>query len=401
MHAEVTTAAALRVALAVCNGLAAGSACFAALNPETQSLFCDEVDLGGVSLTEIEAAFQDPDHRLLPGLRESLVATLRGSDNVQVVAAVSTVFPETDSALVKAIMLVTLFGFGSMQFGRVSVQGVDRMLLGVDPPVLDRKTAPPGLPPRILWAYVDPIKAYGEFELGQRPEGPALAATTALCAATPGLFYFLTSGGDPQSSQDVVEFLSARDRMKSWGIDLDVPIIHGVVSGTERYSMSAAAETKFDDKQRLPLRYAIAAKRFEWLEPRHARKLAVLTVCKEWAIKLTCSSLRDESFAEQIVESLSQAAELEDESDRALAAILKEQSDTADVAVGFKAAFLLAMYKALTEAGAFPNVLELRLLGLAKKPIAEHAVYDPSNLLASWVVDGIRALQVGCGGRPA
>jgi hypothetical protein len=192
----------------------------------------------------------------------------------------------------------------------------------------------------------------------------------------------------------MVEFLNAPERMKASGIPSTVRINHGVVSGTEQYSLAATGSTKFGESQRLPLKYALAAKRFEWLEPRHARKFAVLAVCKAWSIRLTCSSLRDELFAVALIDSLEKHTSSEDEATRHLATVLKQNYDNSDVAPGFKSAYILAMHKALAEAGIFENELELRLLGLGRGHQGiEHVVYDPESSDIEWAFHCIRELK--------
>lgn len=381
--------------IAVTQGDTPGSIAIAAINPISRGMLVKEVDLSALSLVDIEAAFSEQRLLPLPELRDELVQVLAGVRGLQAVSVVPSVFLEANSPIAKGIVLLAAFGFGSLQFGRATVDEVDRLFLGVDPPVIQTKDAPHELPPRIHWAYADSIKAFAEYQIRRSPSGRELAATAAICMSAPGLFYFLTSSGDPQSSQDIVELLASPERMKALGVPSTARIVHGVVSGTEQYSLAATSSTKFGESQRLPLKYALAAKRFEWLEPRHARKLAVLTVCKEWAIRLSCSSLRDEVFAVALIDSLESHANSEDESTRHLAAILKQNHDGNDVAPGFKSAYLLAMYKALSEAGVLQNELELRLLGLGRANGIEHVVYDPDNFDIAWAFDSIRGLERG------
>jgi hypothetical protein len=380
-------------AVAISEGPSSGSISVAAIDPARRTFVAKNVDVQNLSLAEIEASFQTPGLCPYRELRDELSSVVGGAETRVCVALVPSVFLEANSSLAKGIVLLAAFGFGSLQFGRATVDGIDRFFLGIDPPIIGGADVPPNLPSRILWAYTDPIRAYGDFRFGHRPSGRVLAATCAACACSPGLFYFLTSGGDPQSSQDLVEFLKARDRMKSLGINTDAAIVHGVVSGTEQYSLAATTSTRFDDEQRLPIKYALTAKRFEWLEPRHARKLAVLAICKEWRIRLSCSSLRDEHYASLTVSSLEKHCQSNDESTRHLAALLKEHHDANEVAPGFKSAYLLSMYRALAEAGIFPNELELRLLGLGRDSrILDHHVYDPESDDLDWAFQHVCAL---------
>jgi hypothetical protein len=123
-------------------------------------------------------------------------------------------------------------------------------------------------------------KAYGEL-LGltcERLEYVAIAG--ALIAKHPGAFFYWSSLGRVQSSQDILTDLRHE-------VNGDTRVL----SASEDYIVYYTGATVRDGIEDIPLEYAVTEKRYEHLGP-DAIKAALIQVCREWRIDLRCSSHR-------------------------------------------------------------------------------------------------------------
>jgi hypothetical protein len=126
-------------------------------------------------------------------------------------------------------------------------------------------------------------KAYGEL-LGltcERLEYVALAA--ALIAKHPGAFFYWSSLGRVQSSQDILTDLRH-------GMHQDTRVL----SASEHYIVDYTDATVRDAIEDIPLEYAVTEKRYEHLG-HDAIKAALIAVCREWRIDLRCRSRRPDA----------------------------------------------------------------------------------------------------------
>jgi hypothetical protein len=369
--------------IAASYGSSPDTACLGILNECTKKITCRAFNVSRLSFTDIERIVGGTDDKLALEIKEFLAEDLKGCTFIQSIAVAPSVFLDTETSLPKVIILLASFGYCSVQASRLKHEDADKVFLDVEPAILKRDT--PKIPEWLAFSYADTIAAYGEFRFGKRPTGPALAAVAALCVRSPGLYYFLTSGGEPQSSQDVVEVFRSPDRLKAIGLPADIAQIHSVVSGTEAYSLETTSLTKFNDVHRVPLVYSLASKKFSWLEPRHARKIALLTVCRDWSIQLTCTSMRSERFAISLLDGIGDDKPDEGEEDKQLRMIIKSNYEAAEIAQTCKSAFLLAIHRWLHEQKFLFNELELRLFTLAGiKNKNSDMVYNPLSMHADW-----------------
>jgi tetratricopeptide (TPR) repeat protein len=153
--------------------------------------------------------------------------------------------------------------------------------------------------------------AYADVLLGSCPSAEHAALTAAIMARNTGAYCYWASPGVVQSSQDIVtdirQYVDSKYSCPS------------VYSGSETYTLifrplrsedkqhvygiaenlTEAAEadmirlygaTKRDDIEKIPLKYAVAAKKYAYLGENDAIKAALLTVCKLWGITVHCHS---------------------------------------------------------------------------------------------------------------
>ena len=130
-------------------------------------------------------------------------------------------------------------------------------------------------------------RCYADFLLGFCKSSEHAALVAALIAKNRGAYYYWSSFGRVQSSQDVLLYL----RIKQ-----DGPTC--VYSSNETYFISSHQSTKKESIETIPLEYAVAVKRYENLGENDAIKAALIHVCKLWNISLRCTSFRDDAEEE-------------------------------------------------------------------------------------------------------
>jgi len=141
------------------------------------------------------------------------------------------------------------------------------------------------LQPRYLGQFVP--KAYGDFLLGSCDTAEKAALIAALIAKNNGGYYYWSSYGRVQSSQDV-----------AYDLRLDYKGPTSVFSAGEKYILVRHENTRHDDLDKIHLEYALASKRYEFLEKNNVIKAALLHICKKWNITLKCISDREDADEE-------------------------------------------------------------------------------------------------------
>ncbi|MEI6445834.1 MAG: hypothetical protein WCO29_22565 [Nostocales cyanobacterium ELA583] len=135
--------------------------------------------------------------------------------------------------------------------------------------------------------YIDPglSEAYARFLYGNQPNRDYLVQALVKIALNPNLFIYLRSEGVVQSSQDIVEAILCSQKpggTKNFS----------VYSATERYGLTILDTTRRDKLDKIPIKYALNVQSCKDLGENNAIKFALLHICKEWKIKLSCFSLR-------------------------------------------------------------------------------------------------------------
>lgn len=134
--------------------------------------------------------------------------------------------------------------------------------------------------------------AYTQFLLGSSFSSKRVAIVATLIARNRDLFYFLTSRGVVHSSQDILHFMRECAQNSYYRMS-------SVSSGDEIFTLVRRPVTKLSDLERIPLEYAVAVKANGILGQNDALKFALLTVCKQWGIRLNCSSTRDKNSTDE------------------------------------------------------------------------------------------------------
>jgi len=143
------------------------------------------------------------------------------------------------------------------------------------------------------YAYCKPVmpryiahnvaKAYADILLGPGQSTDQAAVIAALIAKNVGAYYFWTSRGRVQSSQDLVYDLQNSEPKETI-----------VFSAGEDYNLSYSTLTKHDNLNKIALEYAVTTKKYEHLGTNNAIKVALMQICKRWGIELFCTSLRED-----------------------------------------------------------------------------------------------------------
>ena len=134
-------------------------------------------------------------------------------------------------------------------------------------------------------------KAYSQFLFGSSSSSECASECAsvfaALIAKNKNLYYFLNSEGQVQSSQDLLEFM--RNHEEGYPT--------AVIAGSEVFVTLKLPITKQEGIEKLPLKYALAKKQYNFLGETNAYKFALLSVCRLWKIRLYCLSWHDEEGA--------------------------------------------------------------------------------------------------------
>ena len=135
----------------------------------------------------------------------------------------------------------------------------------------------------VLYLQQNISQAYAQFLLGNSPSEEVAAIAAALIAENPSLYYFFTSEGQVQSSQDLVMYMNLPQEEPT-----------AVISADEVYITAKTPLTISERIDKIHLHYAVAKKKNNFLSQNDALKFALLAVCKVWKIRLSCISSRDE-----------------------------------------------------------------------------------------------------------
>jgi hypothetical protein len=150
-------------------------------------------------------------------------------------------------------------------------------------------------PHKLLLFNPSAAKSYAQFLFGSCPSLTWAAIAASLVAQNAALYYYLTSRGVVQSSQDIVEFL----QQVASGVKVSMYKYpgheNGVISAEELYTTKAVDNlTKLDKLDQVPLKYVVALQKYQKdqrINQREAQRFAFLTICKMWNIRLYCQRM--------------------------------------------------------------------------------------------------------------
>lgn len=239
----------------------------------SRSFLIDRVHLDNVfSMCNKDTYSED-----LNEVREFLETKISDTKTVQVLMEIPSANIEIDSIHMKMLCFLARKGYCALQFDFDKQHNKSR--LGLIPKEI--KFAAFG-GHEVMYLQPHLSKAYMQFLLGSCASSECVAVIAALIATDRNLHYFLTSNGRVQSSQDVLEFMRYPGELGAW-----------VGSGNEVFGLSTSPVTRFDNLEMIPLEYAVVAKKYEFLGTNDALKIALLTVCKLWRIRLHCISFME------------------------------------------------------------------------------------------------------------
>jgi len=184
------------------------------------------------------------------------------------------------SALLPVVLHLACRGFVTLR-GAIGAESTGILAS----PVLGADLDPTRPSPRYLAA--DVCTAYAEL-LGRGVAPEDVASVAAGLAKDDDAFYFWSSIGAPPSSIDLVSFLRLTPHVPS-------RFQHIVLAATEMYCVEVSPQTPLDTARDIPLKYALAEKRYEHLGANDAAKAGVLDVCQRWRLLLRCSSRRQDA----------------------------------------------------------------------------------------------------------
>jgi hypothetical protein len=138
------------------------------------------------------------------------------------------------------------------------------------------------LPNELRFVREGVSRAYAELLLDHHPSPACASIVAALIAKCDGPYHYWASLGSVQSSSDVVLYLRSEQEMPTM-----------VISNSDVYTLARTPQTKRDGINDIPLEYALTATKYEQLGQRDSIKTALVQVCKEWKIALSCSSFID------------------------------------------------------------------------------------------------------------
>jgi hypothetical protein len=183
----------------------------------------------------------------------------------------------TDSVILKVLVLLGVLGYVAAPFE----VNEERGLAVVFPILPDSEHAElRAISPRYLRRGI--CRVYAELLSLACEQPESVAIVGALIAKNAGAFHYWSSIGRVQSSQDVVQDLRSGRGTR-------------VFSATDEYILEFTRSTRRDGIEDVPLEYAVATKRCEHLGPNDANKAALIQVCKEWGISLSCRSSRPDA----------------------------------------------------------------------------------------------------------
>ncbi|NEO13952.1 MULTISPECIES: hypothetical protein [unclassified Moorena] len=139
----------------------------------------------------------------------------------------------------------------------------------------------------VIYLQKNMSKAYAQLLLGASPSSECVAVFAALIAKNKNLYYFLNSEGQVQSSKDLLEFM--RNHEEGYPT--------AVIAGSEVFVTLKLPITEQGKIEKIPLKYAVAKKQYNFLGEDNALKFALLNVCKLWKIRLYCLSFHEKNGA--------------------------------------------------------------------------------------------------------
>jgi hypothetical protein len=122
--------------------------------------------------------------------------------------------------------------------------------------------------------------AYSDILIGiSNPS--VLSGTAALIAKNKGAYQYWSSFGMVHSAGDLLQLFRRRTRTSS------IQNTSNVISGGEEFKISIN-HANLDNFEEIPLEYALAVKKFEFLGKNDALKVGLLQACKRWGMTLRC-----------------------------------------------------------------------------------------------------------------
>ncbi|GHP01035.1 hypothetical protein KSF_110820 [Reticulibacter mediterranei] len=174
---------------------------------------------------------------------------------------------------------------------------LDQEVLVISPPPGGFEGPPPH---NLMILYPTITPAYMHFLSGRHPSLAGAAVAAGLIAHNDSLYYYFASRGVVQSSQDIVQHFRQAELS-----DLDQGGFHyrypgsdtSVISAEEAYATKIGKYSRFSNIDQIPLKYAVAMRKYQDLcrvSEANAQKFALLTVCKQWKIRLYCERFQFE-----------------------------------------------------------------------------------------------------------
>lgn len=149
-------------------------------------------------------------------------------------------------------------------------------------------------PHKLMIIYPTIANAYARFLFGNCHSLLSAAIAAGIIAQNDSLYYYFASQGIVQSSQDIVQHYREIEKRENilGGILYSYPGADtAVVSAEEMYTIKMGNYSRFSNVDQIPLKYAVAMRKYQELSrvnEANAQKFALLTVCKQWSIRLYC-----------------------------------------------------------------------------------------------------------------
>jgi hypothetical protein len=172
---------------------------------------------------------------------------------------------------------------------------LDQEVLVISPPPGGFEGPPPH---NLMILYQTITHAYMHFLSGRHPSLTGAAVAAGLIAYNDSLYYYFASTGIVQSSQDVVQHFRQAElsNLDQGGFHYRYPGSDtSVLSAEEMYVTKIGKYSRFSNIDQIPLKYAVAMRKYQELckvSEANAQKFALLTVCKQWRIRLYCERFR-------------------------------------------------------------------------------------------------------------
>ena len=124
-------------------------------------------------------------------------------------------------------------------------------------------------------------RAYSVFLFGENTLSSS-AISLFLISKNKGVYLYFTSIGRVHSSGDILFFI--KNQLRESRV---------VTPSGDVYSIELTPSTSMSNIDDIPLEYALAMKKYEYLQENDRLKMALLEICRSWKLQLSCSNLDD------------------------------------------------------------------------------------------------------------